>query len=55
MSYWGQQLDRIQMSGGQVKIKIRNSEASTNWLSLTSEEYLEVENLLRRLEKKEEA
>ena len=46
MSYWSRQLDRIKMSGGQPKIKLSNEEAATNWLNLTSEQYLQLEQFL---------
>lgn len=50
MSYWSRQFERIQMSGGPVKIKITTEEASTNWLNLTSEQYLRLERFLLDME-----
>jgi hypothetical protein len=53
MTYWQGQLDKIEMSGGQTRIKIKNAEASTHWLDLTSEQYLELEKFLLSIEESE--
>jgi hypothetical protein len=42
-----QQLDRLEFGGGQPQIQIRNPEASTNWINITSEQQLAIEKILK--------
>lgn len=44
------QLDRLQLSAGQPQIKIRNPEASTDWINITSEQQLAIEKILKEEE-----
>lgn len=53
LTFWQTQLDRLVFSGGQFKLKIKNSETSTKWLSITSEQYLAIEHLLLEIEETE--
>jgi hypothetical protein len=54
MTYFDNELNKIEMSGGQVKLQLKTSENKTNWINLTSDRFAAVQELLLSIEEPEE-
>jgi hypothetical protein len=54
MTYWENELNKVELSGGQVKLQLKTSEAKTNWINLSSDQFAALQDLLLSIEEEEE-
>jgi hypothetical protein len=50
MTYFENELNKIELSGGQVKLQLKTSENKTKWLNLSSDQFAAVQALLLEIE-----